>query len=380
MNRPFSRVILIAICWLIPCRHAAAVELVIPSKVSTALNRALARNYNTYAVNTTEAARIHSAFLNWTTKTISYDTATRHQSLRFGGAVSYYQQLRKNVAIYVYKKLEQQPLPSKDPIPVICRFAPDRYGFRKQLDVEAQQPVNDAYAVEIVGAFLTNGNFLATSDIDKHEASFYQIREKHAPHADRPERDILLAQQVNFRRKFLNAPVINSKISVNFHPDNLEILGFKHYNWTPVDEDTPVPVPSSEMKERTDVQEALSEQITAFWSDTQTATLTGVEQMWFQTRTGLIPILMCTIERPSTPTRCGDICQTLINLAGGEYVFAVTPVQIPHFPVCLCDPPVTGDFNHDCHVNFKDFGVLGDAWKKVFNWPHLCDVANNWLR
>jgi hypothetical protein len=364
MNKTIIKAVIGIGCFLI-AGGAFGVELVIPSDVSTTLNRELGRSYNKYTVDAAESLRVQNAFGDWVIQTMSFDMATRTESLRFGGTTAYYQELEENKALYVHDRPGQTPLPATRPVPIVCKMAADRYTFRKLLDVEATQEVSEGYALEIAQSFLSNRGFVKQTSFDKYgDISFSQLREKRAPHDDTPEQDVLLFQQARFGRQFLNSAVMNSRISIDFHPDNLEILGFKHYNWTPVHEKSPIYIPPYNKKTRAQVEAVLEERIREFWSESQRATLTSAEQMWFQTPTELIPILVCTLEREPTPTGCGDTCTMMVNIAGSEMVFYATPKVTPIFPVASDCFPST-------NTTYDDWRALGSpsCWCN----PYQCD-------
>jgi hypothetical protein len=217
----------------------------------------------------------------------------------------------------------------------------------------------------MAGSFLSRNNFIRTTLMDGYlEITFPELRQKSAPVGEMPERDVLLWQQVRYRRKFLNAPVINSRVSIDFHPDTLEILGFKHYNWTRANEQAPVSIPRGEMKNRAEVEQGLREKIDEFWTASERATLTSVAQAWFQTETELIPILICQLERKPTPTGCGDVCTHFVNIAGSNLVFYATP-KLP------APEPVAFDCFPSTNTDYADWRAMGSP--SCWCAPYQCD-------
>ena len=62
MSKMIVKMTLFAGCCLVPLSSSVAVELVIPTDVSTTLNRQLERNYSRYQVDMSEAKRIGEGF------------------------------------------------------------------------------------------------------------------------------------------------------------------------------------------------------------------------------------------------------------------------------------------------------------------------------
>jgi hypothetical protein len=206
-----------------------------------------------------------------------------------------------------------------------------------------------------------------------------------------PEREVLILQQVRYRRKYLGAPVINSRISIDYHPDTLEVLGFKHYNWTPVGRSAQVPISRSEMKSRAEIEGALRQTMREFWNESESATLTSVIPMWFQTEDQLIPILYCQLERAQTG--CGDVCTHLVNLAGSDLVFYATPKVPAPIPVAIdCFPSTNADYadwramdSPSCWcAPYQCDGDVDSATETVLGYrvygKDLAAVVENWKR
>ena len=364
MSKTIAKAIMSVGCCLFFVSSTFAAELVIPPDVSITLNRQLGRNYNKYQLDSSEAKRIGDTFQEWVLQSLDFDAATRRQSERFGGRETFYQDVAKNIPVFMYDK-GHTGLPNSKPVPIIYRKSANRFSFRKLLDAEAKGKVEEGTAVEMAGSFLSRSNFIRTTLMDGYlETTFPELRQKSAPVGETPERDVLLWQQVRYRRKFLNAPVINSRVSIDFHPDTLEILGFKHYNWTPTNEQAPISIPRDEMKSQAEVEQGLREKIDEFWNASQRATLTSVAQAWFQTETDLIPIFICQLEREPTPTGCGDVCTQFVNIAGSDLVFYATP-KVP------APEPFAFDCFPSTNANYADWRAMGSP--SCWCAPYQCD-------
>jgi hypothetical protein len=364
MSKTIAKAITGVGCWLFFVSSTLAAELVIPSDVSITLNRELGRTHYRYQLDSSEARRIGNAFEAWVLQSLDFDGATRRQSERFGGRETFYQELDKNIPVFMYGR-GLSGLPNTDPVPIIYRRSSNRFSFRKLLDVEAEGEVPESTAVEMAGSFLASNNFVKTTRSDMYdEITFGRLIQKHPPEGDLGEREVLILQQVRYRRKYLGAPVINSRISIDYHPDTLEVMGLKHYNWTPANEEAPVPIPRDEMKSRAEVEQGLRGKIEEFWTASERATLTSVAQAWFQTETKLIPILICQLEREPTTTGCGDVCTQFVNIAGSDLVFYATPKVAATIPAAFDCFPST-------NANYADWRAMGSP--SCWCAPYQCD-------
>jgi len=152
------------------------------------------------------------------------------------------------------------------------------------------------------GFFVENG-LLAESTADRIEPG--EVRERRisseAPSGG-AEKDVLAQQDILLRRTYEDKLVVNSRASVGVLPDSGEVVEIRLERWTAVDAagETTTKAPSSEGEARstaTLLEEKLRRQIEL---DLGTALVSAqvehVEEAWFQTDTGLIPVLVFVVR------------------------------------------------------------------------------------
>jgi len=326
-------------------------ELVIPPGASAILSRELARNMNTYPLNQNDAQEIGDRFAHWVSQSMDFDLATKRMSTQFAGRETFYEELAENIPIFMFGR-GVKGLTSDMSVPIIYRRSAGRYSFRKLLDVEAETTVADDVAMEMAITFLNELGIVTQTELDTFgEITYPKLIQLDPPDDDEgPDTESVILQQVRFKRLFGGRPVLNSRISVDFHPDTLEVLGFKHYNWSMVHERSASPVPRGDVKTRSQVEETLRLAAAEYWTPEQVATLTQIIPGWYQTETGLIPTLAFEIKREETGS--GDVLSALVNVAGSDEVFQATSRFTPS--------PVYGD---DCfpstNSDYKDWISLG---------------------
>ncbi len=405
MSRKENRRIVICILGLLLLHGTVVVaELVIPPDKAAILNRELTKDLNTYPLNLNHAQQIGDAFEGWVSQSMEFDVATRRSSDQFAGRETFYQELDENIPVFMFGR-GAEGLENDMPVPVVYRRSAGRFSFRKMLDVKTRNIVANDTALNMATAFLNDLALVTQTELDKFgEITFPKLIQAAAPEGDEPEEQFVILQQVRFKRAFMGMPVMNSRISVDFHPDTLEVLGFKHYNWSPVHERSASPVPRGDVKTRSQVEQTLRQAVAEYWTPDQVATLTRIAPAWFQTDTGLIPILAFEISREETGS--GDVLSALINVAGSDEVFqgtskfTPTPVYADDCldsasseyqdwiwlgsPSCWCAPyqcegdidDTTSGFPAHYRVYLQDLNVLVDNWQRTIDDPLLDPCAD----
>ena len=380
-------------------------ELVIPPGASAILNRELARNMNTYPLNQNEAQKIGDRFAHWVAQSMDFDVAQKRMSAQFAGRETFYEELAENIPIFMFGR-GAKGLTSDTPVPIIYRRSAGRFSFRKLLDVKAETTVDDGVAMEMAITFLNDLGLIAQTTLDMiGQITYPRLIQLDPPEDDEgPDTESVILQQVRFSRMFAGRPVLNSRISVDFHPDTLEVLGFKHYNWSAVYERLASPVPRGDVKSRAQVEETLRRTVAKYWTPSEVATLTQVIPGWFQTETGLIPTIAFEIKREETGS--GDILSTLVNVAGSDDVFQATskftptpmyeddcyPNTNPNYedwvslglPTCWCQPYQcdgdidgrTSGFPGHFRIYLQDLNMLVENWQRRIDHPELDPCAD----
>lgn len=323
MSRKDNRRIVICIlCLLLIHGTVLMAELVIPPDKAAILNRELTKDLNTYPLNLNHAQQIGDTFEGWVSQSMDFGAATKRLSDQFAGRETFYQELDENMPVFMFGR-GAEGLENDMPVPVIYRRSAGRFSFRKMLDVKTRNIVANDTALNMATAFLNDLGLVTQTELDKFgEITFPKLIQAAAPEGDEPEEQFVILQQVRFKRAFMGMPVLNSRISVDFHPDTLEVLGFKHYNWSMVHERSASPVARGDVKTRSQVEETLRLAVAEYWTPEQVATLTQIIPGWYQTETGLIPTLAFEIKREETGS--GDVMSAMINVAGPDEVFQAT--------------------------------------------------------
>ena len=101
MGKCMFRIIVSAGWLLIWAGSAGGVELLIPADGSVDLNRQIGKNYYRFPVENREAERVGMAFEGWAVESLDFDIAKRTTSSRFGGRETFYQELEKNIPVYI---------------------------------------------------------------------------------------------------------------------------------------------------------------------------------------------------------------------------------------------------------------------------------------
>jgi len=258
MNGKVWKTIIWIGCLILLHCSAASAELVIPPGASAIIQRELTRNMNTYPLNLNHAQEIGDRFGHWVALSMDFDKATMREDSQFSGRETFYEELEENIPIFMFGR-GAKGLESDTPVPIIYRRSAGRFSFRKLLDVEAEKIVDDGVAMEMAITFINELEILEQTTLDQiGEITYPKLMQfDPAEEDDEPDTESVILQQVRFKRTFAGRPVLNSRISVDFHPDTLEVLGFKHYNWSLVYERMASPVPTGDVKTREQVEETL---------------------------------------------------------------------------------------------------------------------------
>ena len=347
--------------------------LVVSEEMEEKLTVELSKPLEEVSLNNEAAGKTEETFRVLISRNIDLDKAKKNESKRFKDRVSFIQETENNVPIYIKKDLnlkepkKEEPireelkredtkdtlLKSKEvqeielvrvndkkvkPIKMIYRKSPGMYSFRKLVDSESKRKLEKEKAIELAKEFFESNELVKIDEFDKYgEIEVYELRDDLGSHgSDDTFKDILLLQGVKINRMFMDKPVVNSRVSLDFNPDTEEILGIKHYNWTSTKQDSRVPVKKETVKVTDNVLDILEETAKKYCGENKKALLKNISSAWFQTDTELIPILVCEIEVGDIETEGAhrDTYIQYINLAGNDDIFNITKKK-------EYEPPVT---------------------------------------
>jgi len=335
-------------------------RLVVPEEMEEKLTAELSKPLEVVSLNKDEAGKIDETFKVLISRNIDLDRAKKNESKRFKDRVSYIQETERNIPIYIKKdlnlkelkkevpkrkelksvdttetvlkikelkevELDKEDIEKVKPVKMVYKRSPGRYSFRKLVDVEPKRKLEKNKAIELAKEFFEINELVKINEFDKYgEIVVYEIREDRGLHgSDSTSKDILLMQGVKIKRMYMDKPVVNSRISLDFNPDTEEIFGLKHYNWTLMKQGSEVPVQKEIAKVPDKVLDILEETAKKYCDENEKAILKNITSAWFQTETELIPILVCEIEVGDIDTE-GAHNHTYIqyiNLAGSDDVF-----------------------------------------------------------
>ncbi|MDQ7780878.1 MAG: hypothetical protein RDV41_14370, partial [Planctomycetota bacterium] len=168
--------------------------------------------------------------------------------------------------------------------------------FRKLIDHETQKKIEKEQAIQLVKDFLVREGLVR---LGKGEAfgpvRVCSLQRDRETEEDLPGEQSVLLQSVKLGREFAGKPVVNSMISVYFHPDNREVLGIKHWNWTSVSTKE-APERLTPIKRQKEVESAVTRRMQGACAKLERAEVTRVTRAWFQTEDELIPVLAFEVE------------------------------------------------------------------------------------
>ncbi len=195
-----------------------------------------------------------------------------------------------------------------EPMRVVYREGDDgtTFGLAKM----KEQPPSSGPGLEAASAtqqaesFLVENGLLAEAGSDRIEP--HDVRERRvgteAPNGG-GDQDLLAQQDVLLRRTYDGKQVVNSHASVGVLPDSGEVVEIKVERWTPVDPagttTTKPPTASEQEAQRTATQleEKLRRQIERdTGAELVSAYVEHIEEAWFQSDEGLIPVLVFMVR------------------------------------------------------------------------------------
>jgi hypothetical protein len=217
-------------------------------------------------------------------------------------------------------------------IDLIYREGPGYQKYQAVKESKAKKKIPKEKAVQLAKKFLVDNGFLKQSAKDKIATIYVQERRMNEEGEEKTKPkpvDSLLQQDVVFERSYDGRPVINSKIVVGFLPDTMEIVNFKHYDWTPIEESRAKTLSTQELKGKgapvsgDDIKKRLIEKIKRTTGKATKSKVKEVIPAWFQTQDGLVPVLAFKVGVDYTDKR-GTLSRDyleVINLAGSDDIF-----------------------------------------------------------
>jgi len=346
-------------------------EVIIPSNIQQKINTETAKVKVRVPLNKPFIDQNKQLFRTWVSGSIDLTKATKRVSRRFnrttfgqkvtrikprllterlklisrtetptGGAVSPVAQPRAKVSAQPQAKakvrytsglqLEKvKALQLKTPMQIIYREGPMYFRFQKLREVRAEAPLQKSVAVQLGKNFLLNNSFIRETNKDKIGAVYVQERRINEERGERQQPvDYLVQQDLVFERHYEGKPVLNSKAVIGIFPGTKEIVLFKHFNWTPLEEQkiqkiSPQMLRSVSSATGSEIANRLQQKIRKYSGKFTRAEVKQVIPAWFQTEESLIPVLAFEIfiEYPSPKGPWSRTYLEVINLAGSDDIF-----------------------------------------------------------
>ena len=245
-----------------------------------------------------------------------------------------------NILVKQSPQLQQQKaVKLVKPVEAFYREGPMYYKFQKLKEMKAKDTIPEAKAITCARNFLTDNKFLQETTKDKVGRVYIQNRHINEEGAEgKAATDYLVQQDIVFERLYEGKPVINSKIVVGFQPVTGEIVLFKHFNWTPIEEQRSEQIDPQKLKAaRSDsgagIINRLEEKIRKYNGNFNRAIVKEAIPAWFQTEESLLPVMAFKIDiKFKSPQGIfqRDYLE-VINLTGDDDIFFKSnqPVQEP---------------------------------------------------
>jgi hypothetical protein len=299
-------------------------EIDVSREINEAL-RAISEPLSIYALDLAEAKNIDASFEKWVAENMDFEKATKRESRRFKNRETCYYQTEKNHSQFM--ETDKKSVIENKPTEMFYKHSPNCFSYRKYYNAEATTSLKKDEAIQIVKGFLLRNNFVKLNDFDTFgDIQVPELRRNCSADSVSQEREVVLLQRVKFQRMFRGVSVVNSMICVDFFPDTKEILGFKHYNWTPgTSEKDAKPLSKKSTKNSVEIQKNLNEKIKKYCNATEKAQVDNIMPAWFQTETELIPILACEIKVLKSGNY--ETYQEYINLTGNDDIFYTSRMQ-----------------------------------------------------
>jgi hypothetical protein len=323
---------------------AFADDIKIPAKIAEKIDSHAKAAKKSVPVKNVAKEQNKTLFHTWVSGSIDFKKSKKRVSTRFNRA-TYHQKVKTMKLRLPGERMKKndkgkpqlnlknvKTLKMKKETDLFYREGPGYQKYQAIKESKAKKKIPKAKAVQLAKKFLEDNGFLKQSAKDKIGTVYVQERrmnEEGDEKAKTKPKDSLLQQDVVFERSYDGRPVINSKIVVGFVPDTTEIVNFKHYDWTPMEESRAKTLSTQELKGRgaplsaNDIKKRLKEKIQRTTGKATKSKVKEVVPAWFQTQDGLIPVLAFRVGVDYTDKR-GTLSRDyleVINLAGSDDIF-----------------------------------------------------------
>jgi hypothetical protein len=323
---------------------AFADDIIIPENIAQKIDSHAKAAKKSVPVKKADEEQNKTLFRTWVSGSIDFSKATKRVSDLFN-RTSYHQNVKtmklrlpgerikkSDKGEHQLQLMNVQTLGIEKGVDLIYREGPGYQKYQVVKEFTAKKKIPKDKAMQLAQKFLEDNGFLKQSAKDKIATVYVQERRMNEEGQENPSNkpvDSLLQQDVVFERSYDGKPVINSKIVVGFLPDTKEIVNFKHYNWTPIEETQEKTLNTQELTGKgaplsgDEIKNRLKQKIQSITGKATKSNVKEVIPAWFQTPDGLVPVLAFSVgvdyqDKRGTLSR--DYLE-VINLAGSDDMF-----------------------------------------------------------
>jgi len=287
MNMKNIQIILAIVCVELLATVASA-EVVINAEIQKVINQILQTPVKIYQVDTIRQKEGLTRLDDLFEKQLDMKQAMQRINKKTT-RTSYRQSMTNNQPLFVDAKAKSRSgVKAKREFNVIYIKKPMRRTFKKELIVLAAKALPPEEAIILGSKFIRDNHLCQETKNDKLGQAVVVAR-KRVPLDSKEAAKQIISQRMIFKRSFAGLNVINSKQTVEIHPETREVLGYKNIDWSPIQETTGK---SMAMKSISDVLDNIRQE----YKDRRKTYTNKVEQAMYQTDKQLIPVLLVYFE------------------------------------------------------------------------------------
>jgi hypothetical protein len=220
---------------LIAACSLSQADVLTKQEIENQVTEVISNPIKVYKLDMNENNRCFERIDTWFSQYINFKEAQIKQN-RQADHIEYEQYLSKNIPIPAARE-KIAGVAARELFTVTYIKEPQRRSFVKAIDVPTKQNLPDKDVIEAGTNFIITNDFCKITDMDTLSEPLVVSRKRHELKSDIQESDKwTIIQRVIFTRKLSGINVLNSKQIVDIHPDSREILAYKNFMWTPVDE------------------------------------------------------------------------------------------------------------------------------------------------
>jgi len=228
-------IIVSLIIMLVVSASRAQTQITIDPEIRSAITKILSKPMKVFKLDLTENERSFDLMDKWFEKHIDIKKAISRKSKK-KDRVSFKLKVQKNIPVSSTGKA-LKGVEVKRAFNILYIKEPQKRRFIKELRVPSRRSLPDEEVIKTGVNFIKNNKFCKITESDKIGTPLVISRKRHELRPETKQNNKLtIYQRVELKREFFGFEVINSKQTVDIHPDTREIISYKNIRWTPVDE------------------------------------------------------------------------------------------------------------------------------------------------